>query len=47
LKESYFPSRVVSPSAKTETLSEGLDVAPETYSDSMAAYLRTLSAFGK
>jgi hypothetical protein len=47
LKESYFPSRVVSPSAKTETLSEGVDVAPETYSDSMAAYLRTLSAFGK
>jgi hypothetical protein len=47
LKESYFPSRVVSPSAKTETLSEGADVAPETYSDSMAAYLRTLSAFGK
>jgi hypothetical protein len=46
LKESYFPSRVVSPSAKTETLSEGL-VAPETYSDSMAAYLKTLSAFGK
>jgi hypothetical protein len=47
LKESYFPSRVVSPSAKTETLSEGLDATPETYSDSMAAYLRTLSAFGK
>jgi len=47
LKESYFPSRVVSPSAKTETLSEGVDVAPEMYSDSMAAYLRTLSAFGK
>jgi len=47
LKESYFPSRVVAPSAKTETLSEGVDVAPETYSDSMAAYLRTLSAFGK
>jgi hypothetical protein len=47
LKESYFPSRVVSPSAKTETLSEGADVASETYTDSMAAYLRTLSAFGK
>ena len=47
LKESYFPSRVVAPSAKTETLSEGVDVAPEMYSDSMAAYLRTLSAFGK
>ena len=47
LKESYFPSRVVSPSARTETLSEGLDATPETYSDSMAAYLKTLSAFGK
>jgi hypothetical protein len=47
LKESYFPSRVVSPSARTETLSEGLDATPETYSDSMAAYLKTLSAFSK
>ena len=47
LKESYFPSRVVSPSARTETLSEGLDASSETYSDSMAAYLKTLSAFGK
>jgi len=28
-------------------LSEGLDATPETYSDSMAAYLKTLSAFGK
>jgi hypothetical protein len=47
LKESYFPSRVVSPSARTETLSEGLDATPESYSDSMAAYLKTLSAFSK
>jgi hypothetical protein len=47
LKESYFPSRTVSPSAKTETLSEGVDVASVTYSDSMTAYLKTLSAFGK
>ena len=47
LKESYFPTRVVSPSARTETLSEGLDASPETYSDSMAAYLKTLSAFSK
>jgi len=47
LKESYFPPRVVSPSARTETLSEGLDATPETYSDSMAAYLKTLSAFRK
>jgi hypothetical protein len=47
LKESYFPSRVVSPSAKTETLSESNDIAPEQVSDSMSAYLRTLSAFRK
>ena len=47
LRESYFPSRVVSPSARTETLSEGLEATPETYSDSMAVYLKTLSAFGK
>ncbi len=47
LKESYFPSRVVSPSAKTETLSEGVDVAPEFHSDTMNAYLKTLSAFSK
>ena len=47
LRESYFPSRVVSPSARTETLSEGLEATPESYSDSMAAYLKTLSAFGK
>jgi AcrR family transcriptional regulator len=47
LKEAYFPSRAVSPSAKTETLSESVDVAPEHVSDSMSAYLKTLSAFGK
>ena len=47
LKESYFPSRVVSPSARTETLSEGLDSAPESISGPMASYLKTLSAFGK
>ena len=46
LKESYF-SRTVSPSAKTETLSEGVDVAHESHSSSMSAYLRTLSAFSK
>jgi len=43
LKESYFPSKAVSPKAKTETLSEGVDVAPEYYSDSMNAYLKALS----
>jgi hypothetical protein len=47
LKEAYFPSRTVSPSAKTETLSESVDVAPEYVSDSMSAYLKTLSAFSK
>ena len=43
LKESYFTSK--SPTTKTETLSEGLDSAPETYSGSMESYLKTLSAF--
>jgi hypothetical protein len=47
LKESYFPSRTVSPSARTETLSEGLEAAPESISGSMATYLKTLSAFSK
>ena len=47
LKESYFPSRVVSPSARTESLSEGVDNAPESISGPMSAYLKTLSAFGK
>jgi len=47
LKESYFPSRIISPSATTETLSEGVDIAPEYHSDSMNAYLRTLSAVAK
>ena len=47
LKESYFPSRVTSPQAQTETLSEGVDVATEYHSDSMNAYLRTLSAVAK
>ena len=47
LKESYFPSRVVSPSARTETLSEGVDNSMEAISGPMAAYLKTLSAFRK
>ena len=47
LKESYFPSRSVSPSAKTETLSEGVDSSPESISGPMSAYLRTLSSFSK
>ena len=47
LKESYFPSKKVAPQATPETLSEGVDVAPEFHSDSMNAYLRTLSAIAK
>ena len=47
LREAYFPSKTASPSAKTETLSEGVDVSPETVSGSMAAYLKTLQSFGK
>ena len=47
LKESYFPSRAVSPTATPETISESADVTPEFHSDSMAAYLRTLSAVAK
>jgi hypothetical protein len=47
LKESYFPSRVVTPTATTETLSEGVDIIPEYHSDSMNAYLRTLANVAK
>ena len=47
LKESYFPSRAVAPTATPETISESADVTPEFHSDSMAAYLRTLSAVAK
>ena len=47
LRESYFPTKVASEQAKTETLTEGAEVAPEYYSDSMNAYLKTLSAFAK
>ena len=47
LKESYFPSRTISLSARTETLSEGLDSTPESISGPMSGYLKTLSAFGK
>jgi len=47
LKESYFPSRLVSPSSKTETLSESTEAVQEPVSDAMSAYLRTLSGFRK
>ena len=47
LKESYYPSKGNSPQAKTETLSEGVDVADEYASQSMNAYLKTLSGLAK
>ena len=47
LKESYFPSKGVSPSAKKENISEGVDSSPESVQGSMAAYLKTLSTFSK
>ena len=47
LKEAYFSSKRVPPTAKTETLSEGVDVVQESVSGPMAAYLKTLSAFSK
>jgi hypothetical protein len=47
LKESYFPSRVVAPTATTETLTESTEVVPEYHSDKMNAYLKTLSAVAK
>ena len=45
LKESYFTSK--STTSKSETLSEGVDNAEgaESHSNSMSAYLKTLSAF--
>ena len=47
LKESYFTSKT--PSAKSETLSEGVDNAEGavSHSNQMSAYLRTLSGFSK
>jgi len=47
LREAYFPTKGASPKAITETLSEGLDSAPEAISGSMEKYLKTLSAFSK
>ena len=47
LKESYFTSKT--PSAKSETLSEGVDNAEgaESHSNAMNAYLKSISAFKK
>ena len=47
LKESYFSNKPATSSAKTETLSEGVDVSTESYTGSMDAYLRTLGNFSK
>jgi exonuclease VII large subunit len=47
LRESYFPSRAVAPSTKSDTLSEGVSSDYESHSPAMSAYLRSLSAFGK
>jgi hypothetical protein len=47
LKESYFPSKTASPKATSETLSEGVDSTPEFHSQTMEAYLRTLSSVAK
>jgi hypothetical protein len=46
LKESYFASKPQSSTAKTETLSEGEASAPESYTGSMASYMRTLGSLG-
>jgi len=46
LKEAYF-SKKASSSAKTETLSEGVSNGHESYSPSMAAYIRSLGSTGK
>ena len=46
LKESYFSAQKA-PKAQTETLSEGVDASPETVSNSMASYLRTLQQVAK
>ena len=49
LRESYFSSKAKSPAAKSDTISEGVDNAEGAGSPtgSMAAYMKTLSAFGK
>lgn len=47
LRESYFPSKKATSSAKTETLSEGVDSSPEGISNAMSNYLKTLSKFSK
>ena len=48
LRESYFSSKAKSPTVKSDTISEGVDSADATdVSNSMAAYMKSLSAFKK
>ena len=48
LRESYFSSKAKSPTVKSDTISEGVDSADATdVSNSMSAYLKSLSAFKK
>ena len=47
LRESYFPGKVAPTTAKTETLSEGMEAAPADMSGSMAQYLKTMSMVSK
>jgi len=43
LKESYFPSQLRNQKSQPETLSEGFDIAPVSYSGSMESYLKAAS----
>jgi hypothetical protein len=47
LKESYFPGKSAPTATKTETLSEGMEAAPEVHSGTMATYLKTMSMVNK
>ena len=47
LRESYFPGKVAPTTAKTETLSEGMEAAPADMTGSMAQYLKTMSMVSK
>ena len=47
LRESYFPGKVAPTSAKTETLSEGVESPGQMASGTMAQYLKTMSMVAK
>lgn len=47
LRESYFPTRIMTPIVQPETLSEGYDSSPESITTSMGAYLRAASMLSK